>query len=213
MSMNESLSSDMRSELSAINPDIVRAIEAIVMVSSEPVPTALISELLEQPLTLIDAVLHELASAYEDAGHGFQLANVAGGWRFQSHPSMAGHVERFILDGNRARLSSAALESLAIIAYKQPISRLQVASIRGVDPDAVMRTLHSRGYIAPVGRDPGPGQAVLWGTTPLFLEKLGIASLDDLPSVAAFVPDATLVEALEKTLRVTPDIEPNAVES
>ena len=211
--MNESLSSDMRSELSAINPDIVRAIEAIVMVSSEPVPTALISELLEQPLTLIDAVLHELASAYEDAGHGFQLANVAGGWRFQSHPSMAGHVERFILDGNRARLSSAALESLAIIAYKQPISRLQVASIRGVDPDAVMRTLHSRGYIAPVGRDPGPGQAVLWGTTPLFLEKLGIASLDDLPSVAAFVPDATLVEALEKTLRVTPDIEPNAVES
>jgi segregation and condensation protein B len=211
--MNESLSSDMRSELSAINPDIVRAIEAIVMVSSEPVPTALISELLEQPLTLIDAVLHELASAYEDAGHGFQLANVAGGWRFQSHPSMAGHVERFILDGQRARLSSAALESLAIIAYKQPISRLQVASIRGVDPDAVMRTLHSRGYIAPVGRDPGPGQAVLWGTTPLFLEKLGIASLDDLPSVAAFVPDATLVEALEKTLRVTPDIEPNAVES
>jgi len=108
-----------------------------------------------------------------------------------------------VLDGQRARLSSAALETLAIIAYKQPISRLQIASIRGVDPDAVMRTLHARGYIAPVGRDPGPGQAVLWGTTPLFLEKLGIASLDDLPSVASFVPDASLVEALEKTLRVS----------
>jgi segregation and condensation protein B len=118
---------------------------------------------------------------------------------------MAHYVERFVLDGQRARLSSAALETLAIIAYKQPISRLQVASIRGVDPDAVMRTLHSRGYIAPVGRDSGPGQAVLWGTTPLFLEKLGLASLDDLPSVASFVPDATLVEALEKTLRVNPD--------
>lgn len=80
-----------------------------------------------------------------------------------------------------------------------------MASIRGVDPDAVMRTLHSRGYIAPVGRDPGPGQAVMWGTTPLFLEKLGLASLDDLPSVASFVPDASLVEALEKTLRVNAD--------
>jgi segregation and condensation protein B len=130
---------------------------------------------------------------------------------------MAQYVERFVLDGQRARLSSAALETLAIIAYKQPISRLQVASIRGVDPDAVMRTLHSRGYIAPVGRDSGPGQAVMWGTTPLFLEKLGLASLDDLPSVASFVPDASLVEALEKTLRVNidddvADAEPDVVQ-
>lgn len=188
-----------------VDTEIVRAVEAIVMVSPEPVPSELMAQLLEQPVTVIEAVLGELSRAYEDAGHGFQLANVAGGWRFQSHPSMASYVERFVLDGQRARLSSAALETLAIIAYKQPISRLQVASIRGVDPDAVMRTLHSRGYIAPVGRDAGPGQAVMWGTTPLFLEKLGIASLDDLPSVASFVPDATLVEALEKTLRVSVD--------
>jgi len=188
-----------------VDAEVVRAVEAIVMVSSEPVPSELMAQLLEQPITVIEAVLGELSSAYEDAGHGFQLANVAGGWRFQSHPTMAPYVERFVLDGQRARLSSAALETLAIIAYKQPISRLQVASIRGVDPDAVMRTLHSRGYIAPVGRDPGPGQAVMWGTTPLFLEKLGLASLDDLPSVASFVPDASLVEALEKTLRVNAD--------
>lgn len=185
-----------------VDAEVVRAVEAIVMVSAEPVPSELMAQLLEQPVTVIEAVLGELSSAYEEAGHGFQLANVAGGWRFQSHPTMAPYVERFVLDGQRARLSSAALETLAIIAYKQPISRLQVASIRGVDPDAVMRTLHSRGYIAPVGRDPGPGQAVMWGTTPLFLEKLGLASLDDLPSVASFVPDASLVEALEKTLRV-----------
>ena len=114
-------------------------------------------------------------------------------------------MERFILDGQRARLSGAALETLAIIAYKQPISRLQIASIRGVDPDAVMRTLHGRGYIAPVARDSGPGQAVMWGTTQLFLEKLGLASLADMPPIASFVPDASLVEALEKTLRIEAD--------
>jgi len=191
--------------IEVVDAEVVRAVEAIVMVSSEPVPSELMAQLLEQPITVIEAVLGELSSAYEEAGHGFQLANVAGGWRFQSHPTMAPYVERFVLDGQRARLSSAALETLAIIAYKQPISRLQIASIRGVDPDAVMRTLHSRGYIAPVGRDPGPGQALMWGTTPLFLEKLGLASLDDLPSVASFVPDANLVEALEKTLRVNVD--------
>ena len=130
------------------------------------------------------------------------MAKVAGGWRFQTHEDMAPYVERFVLDGQRARLSGAALETLAIIAYKQPISRLQIASIRGVDPDAVMRTLHGRGYIAPTGRDDGPGQAVLWGTTDLFLEKLGLAALADLPPIASFVPEASIVEALEKTLRI-----------
>jgi segregation and condensation protein B len=125
---------------------------------------------------------------------------------------MAPYIERFILDGQRARLSGAALETLAIIAYKQPLSRLQIASIRGVDPDAVMRTLHGRGYIAPTGRDDGPGQAVLWGTTDLFLEKLGIASLDDLPPIASFVPDASMVETLERTLRIDAGA-PDAVDS
>jgi segregation and condensation protein B len=104
-------------------------------------------------------------------------------------------------------LSGAALETLAIIAYKQPISRMQIASIRGVDPDAVMRTLHGRAYIAPVGRDNGPGQAVMWGTTQLFLEKLGIATLEDLPPIASFVPDASIVETLEKTLRAAAEVE------
>ena len=112
--------------------------------------------------------------------------------------------EAFVLDGQRARLSAAALETLAIIAYKQPISRLQIASIRGVDPDAVLRTLQGRGYVEQRGRDDGPGQAVLWGTTPLFLEKLGINSVDELPPLAEFVPDAEIVEALEATLRITP---------
>ena len=185
-----------------VSPDVVRAIEAIVMVATEPVPSELIAQLVEIPVATVENVCAALGSAYDDAGHGFQLAKVAGGWRFQSHPDMSAYVERFVLDGQRARLSGAALETLAIIAYKQPISRLQIASIRGVDPDAVLRTLHGRGYIVPVGRDPGPGQAVLWGTSLLFLEKLGIDSLEDLPPVASFVPDASLVEALEKTLRI-----------
>lgn len=185
-----------------VNVEAVRAIEAIILVGQEPVPTELLAQLVELPATTVDAVCRNLADTYEAAGHGFALAKVAGGWRFQTHQDMAPYVERFILDGQKTRLSGAALETLAIIAYKQPISRLQIASIRGVDPDAVMRTLHGRGYIAPLGRDDGPGQAVLWGTTDLFLEKLGIASLDSLPPIASFVPDASLVEALEKTLRI-----------
>lgn len=184
----------------ALTAEIVRAIEAIVMVATEPVPSELLAQLCEIPTATVEAVCAELSESYETAGHGFQMAKVAGGWRFQSHPDVSGHVERFMLDGQRARLSAAALETLAIIAYKQPISRLQIASVRGVDPESVLRSLHGRAYIAPIGRDDGPGQAVLWGTTPLFLEKLGIASIDDLPPIASFVPDAALVEALEKTL-------------
>ncbi len=190
-----------------LDTDVVRAIEAMVMVATEPVRTELMAQLLELPTADIEALCTELARTYEESGHGFPLAKVAGGWRFQTHPDMAPYVERFVLDGQRARLSGAALETLAIIAYKQPISRMQIASIRGVDPDAVMRTLHGRAYIAPVGRDSGPGQAVMWGTTPLFLEKLGIATLDDLPPIASFVPDASIVETLEKTLRAAAEVE------
>lgn len=190
-----------------LDTDVVRAIEAMVMVATEPVRTEMMAQLLELPTADIEALCTELARTYEESGHGFQLAKVAGGWRFQTHPDMAPYVERFVLDGQRARLSGAALETLAIIAYKQPISRMQIASIRGVDPDAVMRTLHGRAYIAPVGRDSGPGQAVMWGTTPLFLEKLGIATLDDLPPIASFVPDASIVETLEKTLRAAAEVE------
>lgn len=201
------------SEVPAITQDIVRAVEAILMVGHEPVPTEMLAQLVELPEALVESVCMKLAETYEAAGHGFQLAKIAGGWRFQTHPDMAPYVERFILDGQRARLSGAALETLAIIAYKQPISRLQIASIRGVDPDAVMRTLHGRAYIAPVSRDSGPGQAVMWGTTQLFLEKLGIASLHDLPSIASFVPDASLVEALEKTLLLDPNAPTEVSES
>ena len=186
----------------AVDAEIVRALEAILLVASEPVPTDLLAQILEQPAAVVDQLCASLASAYDEAGHGFELVRIAGGYRYQSRGDLAPYVERFILDGQRARLSGAALETLAIVAYKQPISRSQIASIRGVDPDGVLRTLQSRGYIDQVGRDPGPGQAVMWGTTPAFLEKLGINSVNDLPPIVEFVPDAEVVEALEQGLRI-----------
>ena len=193
----------MSKEETNLDPEVVRALEAILLVAMEPVAPALLAQLLEISQTTVEALCERLATTYEAAGHGFQLVKVAGGFRFQSHPDLAPYVERFVLDGQQARVSSAALETLAIIAYKQPLSRSQIASIRGVDPEAVMRTLQARGYITEVQRDDGPGQVVLFGTTPLFLERLGIASLEDLPSIADFVPDASVVETLERSLRVT----------
>ena len=186
-----------------VDAEVVRALEAILLVANEPVPLDLLAQILEKPAKVVEQLCASLAAAYEEAGHGFDLVQVAGGYRYQTHPEMAPYVERFILDGQKARLSGAALETLAIIAYKQPISRSQIASIRGVDPDGVLRTLQSRGYIDQVGRDPGPGQAVMWGTTPAFLEKLGINSVNDLPAIVDFVPGAEVVEALEQGLRVT----------
>ncbi|MBJ7398135.1 MAG: SMC-Scp complex subunit ScpB [Acidimicrobiaceae bacterium] len=188
-----------------LDSEVVRALEAILLVAMEPVAPDLLAQLLEISQATVEALCERLAATYEEAGHGFQLVKVAGGFRFQSHPDLAPYVERFVLDGQQARVSSAALETLAIIAYKQPLSRSQIAAIRGVDPEAVMRTLQARGYITEVERDDGPGQAVMFGTTPLFLERLGIASIENLPSIADFIPDASVVEALERGLRVVPD--------
>ncbi len=197
----EDNSSDGAPEMSA---DVVRALEGILLVAMEPVDPVLLAQLLEQPVAVIESLCERLTIAYAEAGHGFQLVKVAGGYRFQSHPDVSAYVERFVLDSQQARISSAALETLAIIAYKQPLSRQQVASIRGVDPDAVMRTLQARGYITEVSRDDGPGQAILFGTTPLFLERLGLDSLASLPPIADFVPPAEVVEALEQGLRIVP---------
>jgi len=190
-----------------------RAIEAIVLVAHDPVPVDLIAQLLEQPSSLIDTWCDEIAESYVAGGHGFEFVRVAGGFRYQTAADLTPYVERFLLHDQRARLSGAALETLAIVAYKQPISRAQVGAIRGVDPDGVLRTLQARGYIDEVGRDDGPGQAILFGTTSNFLEKLGLESLDDLPAIAEFIPGADVVELLEHGLRVTPEIDvaPTAV--
>ena len=183
-----------------------RAIESIVLVAHDPVPPELLAQLLEQPTTSIERWCEELADEYRQQERGFELARVAGGFRYQTAADLTPYVERFLLHDQRARLSGAALETLAIVAYKQPISRAQIAAIRGVDPDGVIRTLQARGYIDEVGRDTGPGQAVLFGTTTTFLERLGLDTIDDLPPIAEFIPGADVVEALEVGLRVTPVI-------
>ena len=180
--------------------ETVRALEAILLVTEEPVTTVTLSQILEIPKERIEELCKELAASYEVDSRGFIVARVAGGWRLQTHPDLAPYVERFVVEGQSSRLSAAALETLAIVAYKQPISRAQVAAIRGVNVEGVMRTLEVRGYIVDIGRDPGPGQAVLFGTSQQFLEKLGLDSIDQLPSLSGFVPGPEVVEALEAGL-------------
>jgi len=182
-----------------------RAIEAVVLAATEPVEPRLLAELLEVPVSRVEELCSQLVDEYEVTGRGFVLTRVAGGYRFQTHPELAPYVERFVLEGQHVRLSNPALETLAIIAYKQPISRGQISAIRGVNSDATLQTLIARGYVEEVARDPGPGLAVLYGTTNLFLERLGLDSLADLPPLGDFVPDASVVEALERGLRISTD--------
>ncbi len=192
-------------EVALITDEARRALEAILMVAEQPIEASLLGQLVERSAQQVDDLLAGLAASYEEDGRGFELVRVAGGWRFQSHPDLAPYVERFILSGHTARLSAAALETLAIVAYKQPISRAQISAIRGVNVDGVMRTLQQRGYIAEVGKDPGPGQPSMFATTTLFLEKVGLDSLDELPSLGDFIPGADVVEMLEQGLRADPD--------
>jgi segregation and condensation protein B len=204
--MSDELPDQFADQVSDASASYKRAIESIVLVAHDPVPPELLAQLLEQPTASIERWCEELAEDYREQERGFELARVAGGFRYQTAADLTPYVERFLLHDQRARLSGAALETLAIIAYKQPISRAQIAAIRGVDPDGVIRTLQARGYIDEVGRDTGPGQAVLFGTTTTFLERLGLDTIDDLPPIAEFIPGADVVEALEVGLRVTPAI-------
>jgi segregation and condensation protein B len=189
----------------AISDHVAPALEAILLVAEEPLPSELLARLVGCTVEEADLVCTELAAEYERDGRGFILNRVAGGYRYQTAVDQAPYVERFVLDGQSSRLSAAALETLAVVAYKQPVSRNQIASIRGVNVDGVMRTLQQRGYVDEVARDPGPGQAVLFGTTPAFLERLGLDSVEDLPALGEFFPGTDVVEALERGLQVVTD--------
>ena len=180
-----------------------RAIEAVVLAATEPVEPQFLAELVELPVARVEELCADLAREYEETQRGFVLARVAGGYRYQTHPDLAGYVERFVVEGQHVRLSGPSLETLAIVAYKQPISRGHISAIRGVNVETTLNTLVARGYIEEVGRDPGPGLAVLYGTTRTFLERLGIDSLDDLPPLGDFVPDTSVVAALERGLRLS----------
>jgi segregation and condensation protein B len=169
-------------------PPLRAALEAVLLVTDEPVPAVTLAQVTERPTDEVEATLHELAAEYVDAGRGFELRTVAGGWRLYTRPDCAPYVERFVLDGQSARLTQAALETLAVIAYRQPVTRSRVSAVRGVNVDGVVRTLLARGLITESGQDADSG-GVLYRTTPLLLERLGLQSLDDLPSLAPLLPE------------------------
>ena len=169
-------------------PPLRAALEAVLLVVDEPIAEVVLAQVVERPTDEVAEVLRELAADYDAAGRGFELRNVAGGWRFYTRASCAGFVERFVRDGQHARLTQAALETLAVVAYRQPVSRSRVAAIRGVNVDAVMRTLVTRGLVAEVGSESDSG-AILYGTTSHFLERLGLPNLDDLPPLSDYLPD------------------------
>lgn len=171
------------------------AVEAVLMVLDQPVPTLALASALERPVEDVEETLAELEREYAAAHRGFTIRNVGGGWRIYSRSEYAPVVEKFLLDGQQARLTQAALETLAVIAYRQPVARSRVSAVRGVNVDGVVRTLLSRGMICEVGHDEVTG-AVLYGTTDYFLERLGMASLEELPALAPFLPEADVLDDL-----------------
>ncbi|WP_438841103.1 SMC-Scp complex subunit ScpB [Actinoplanes auranticolor] len=164
------------------------ALEAILLVVDEPVAEMQLAQIVEQPTERVAGMLEDISARYTAAGHGFDLRRAAGGWRLYTRPEYAAYVERFVLDGQSVRLTQAALETLAVVAYKQPVTRSRISAIRGVNCDGVMRTLSTRGLIEECGTE-GETGAFLYRTTALFLEKLGLNSVDQLPPLAPFLPD------------------------
>jgi segregation and condensation protein B len=181
--------------------ELGRAIEAVLLVAVEPVLPGLLAELLEEPVERVEESLAALTESYEREHRGFMVARIAGGARLQTHPELAPYVERFANRDVSHRLSTAALETLAIVAYRQPVSRGQISSLRGVNVDGVTRLLEQRGYIEVVGRAEGPGQPALYGTTDLFLERLGLDSLAQLPPVEDFLPGPEVAGEFELDLQ------------
>jgi len=171
-----------------------RTLEALLFVSDEPLTPAVLSQALEVDRRTVEGLCDRLQAELEERGSGLVLRNVAGGWRLFSHPDTQPAVERFVLSSRQARLTKAALETLAIVAYKQPATRHQGSAIRGVNSDGVLRALTDRGLVEEAGRDEGPGRPVLYATTPQFLERLGLPSLASLPSLAPLLGDAADIE-------------------
>jgi segregation and condensation protein B len=178
------------------------SLEALLMVADQPMETMMLATAVGYPVDEVTAALGELAAEYTEQGRGFELRNVGGGWRYYTRDEYAAVVEGYVLEGQQARLTQAALETLAVVAYKQPVSRARVSAIRGVNVDGVMRTLLTRGLVEEAGQDHETG-ANLYRTTGYFLERIGITSLDELPELAPYLPD---MEDLEDELAemVTP---------
>jgi segregation and condensation protein B len=178
-------------------PSLAAAIEAILMLTDEPMPLLTLAQVVRRPVAEVEVTVVALSREYDEQGRGFELRDVAGGWRYYTRDECAGVVERWVLDGQQAKLTQAALETLAVVAYRQPVSRARIGAVRGVNVDGVMRTLVARGLVEEAGHDPTSG-ATLYRTTTYFLERLGLASLDQLPPLAEHLPDlADLDEVLD----------------
>jgi segregation and condensation protein B len=175
-------------EIPDAGPGLRASLEAILLVADEPVPVVVLAQVLERPRAEVEAELRDLAASYAAEGRGFDLREIAGGWRFYTREDCAPLIERFVSDGQEVRLTQASLETLAVVAYRQPVSRARVSAVRGVNCDGVMRTLVLRGLTEEAGTDSETG-AILYRTTGYFLERLGLASLDDLPDLAPFLPE------------------------
>jgi len=169
-------------------PSLHASLEAILLVADEPVPEVVLAQVLERPREEVASGLRALSAEYTADGRGFDLREIAGGWRFYTREDCAPLVERFVRDGQEVRLTQAALETLAVIAYRQPVSRARVSAVRGVNCDGVIRTLVLRGLVEDSGTDPETG-AILYRTTSYFLERLGMANLEELPDLAPFLPE------------------------
>jgi segregation and condensation protein B len=175
------------------------ALEAILLIVDEPAQQTLLAQVLATPEPQVVAALAALRAEYDAENRGFELREVAGGWRLYTRARYASHVENFVLDGQHARLTQAALETLAVVAYRQPVSRTRVSAVRGVNVDGVMRTLVTRGLVEEAGSDHESG-AVLYQTSTYFLERLGLKDLSELPNLANFLPESTTIDALEDEL-------------
>lgn len=184
------------------------ALEAVLMVADQPLDDVTLATAVGYPAEEVVAALTALAAEYDEQGRGFELRNVAGGWRFYTREQYAAVVEGFVLEGQQARLTQAALETLAIVAYKQPVSRARVSAIRGVNVDGVMRTLLTRGLVEEAGHD-GEHGATLYRTTGYFLERIGVTSLDELPELAPYLPDMDDLED-ELSAMASPVLDPPA---
>lgn len=183
---NEVTDVDAADELGA--PSLRAALEALLLLADEPMSVMTLAEATRTPVEKVESVVAELASEYTEQGRGFDLREVAGGWRFYTRAECSPLIERWILDGQQARLTQASLETLAVIAYQQPVSRGRVSAVRGVNVDGVIKTLLTRGLIEEAGTD-NESQAILYRTTGYFLERLGISTLDELPPLAEHLPD------------------------
>jgi segregation and condensation protein B len=174
-------------------PELRMALEAVLLVVEEPVDVVSLAQVVERPRDEVTSVLRELAAEYDADGRGFELRAVAGGWRLYTRAVCAPYVERFVREGQSAKISQAALETLAVVAYRQPTTRSRIAAVRGVNVDAVMRTLVTRGLIAEAGIERESG-AILYTTTDHFLDRLGVASLSELPELADYLPDHSVLD-------------------